>query len=200
MNTLNAVQRHYTVEDLAGRLAKALRDAGLGENRMEWSKLAPIDQFHARGLDATKELAEALDLTGGETFLDVGCGFGGPARFLAGHYGCHVTGIDLTPAYIDIAKILAERTGLEEYLMFVQGDALELPFPEESFDAAWMMHVGMNIEDKARLHAGIHRVLKPGGKLAVYDILRGSGEPMTYPLPWARTPQTSFPVTEAELI
>ena len=82
----------------------------------------------------------------------------------------------------------------------MQGDALDLPFPDESFDVAWMMHVGMNIEDKERLYTGIYRVLRPGGRLAVYDILSGSGEPLTYPLPWARTPETSFPVTEEKVV
>ena len=200
MSTLDAVQRHYTADDLSGRLDAALHAAGLGDGTVDWTRLAAIDQFHVGGLDATQDLAQALGLRGGDSFLDVGCGFGGPARFLAGRYGCRVTGIDLTPAYIEIARTLARRTGLEERLAFVQGDATDLPFPDGSFDAAWTMHVGMNVEDKDRLYSDIRRVLKPGGRLAVYDILQGDGGPLVYPLPWARMPETSFVATEDEIV
>ena len=199
MTALNLVQDHYTIGDLPGRFETALRDAGLAMEQIEWSRLAPLDQFHARGLEATKELAEGLGLTGGESVLDVGCGFGGPARFLAATYDCRVTGIDLTAAYIEVADLLAQRTGLSDRLTFLQGDALALPFPEANFDHAWTQHVAMNIADKETLYTGIHRVLKPGGRLAIYDVVIGNGEPLIYPVPWAREAKISFVATPGEM-
>lgn len=199
MSILNAVQEHYTDKGLTEFLTSALIDAGFGEGPIPWKRLSQIDQFHFRGLDATQELAEAMGVEGGEKFLDVGSGFGGPARFLAGQYGCLVTGIDLTPDYIEIAKTLARKTKLEEQLTFIQGDALHLPFPEDSFDFAWTMHVGMNISDKESLYREIHRVVKPGGKLGIYDILRTASESPIYPLPWAAHPETSFLATPEEM-
>ena len=195
MNPSDAVQRHYTVDSLRERVEAALQSAGFGEGAIEWSELAPIDQFHVRGLAATRELALALDLTGGESVLDVGCGLGGPARFLAAAYGCHVTGIDLTAAYTEVAAYLSERAGLADRVTFVQGDALRLPFPDASFDHAWTQHVAMNIADNAGLYQGIHRVLKSGGRLASYDVVRGDGDSLLYPVPWAREESISFLVT-----
>jgi SAM-dependent methyltransferase len=198
MTELNPVQEHYTVADLPGRIERALRAAGFGGGRIEWSALAPIDQFHVRGLAATEALAEGLGLTGGESVLDVGCGLGGPARYLAAAHGCHVTGIDLTPAYIEAAEMLGRRAGLADRLTFVQGDALDLPFLPDSFDAAWTQHVGMNIADKEGLYRGVHRVLRPGGRLAIYDVMAGDGRPVLYPVPWAREAGSSFLATPEE--
>ena len=96
MNELDLVKEHYVFEDLPGRIENALLQAGFGSGPIDWSKLALLDQFHVRGLAATKELAEGLSLAGGENVLDVGSGLGGPARYLAAVHGCHVTGIELT--------------------------------------------------------------------------------------------------------
>ena len=199
MNELNSVQKHYATEALKARFEQALQRAGLGTGLIEWPQLAAADQFHARGLQATKELAAALHPEENDSVLDVGCGFGGPARFLAATIGCHVTGIDLTPEYIEIAEMLTQRTGLTNRLTFVSGDGLELPFPDASFDHAWTQHVAMNIADKAKFYAGIYRVLKPGGRLAIYDFVKGGVEPVIYPMPWAREPAISFLATPEEM-
>lgn len=186
-----SVQEHYGQEDLRGRVAQALEYAGMGEGTLNPDQLAPLDQFHVGGLEATDELAEEMRLKPGDWLLDVGSGLGGPARHLAARYGCYVTGIDLSPAYVDLSRMLTERCDLSEGLSFVEGNALELPFPDESFDHAWTIHVAMNIADRDTLYAGIARVLKPGGLFAIYDVVLGSGNP-TYPLPWASTPEISF--------
>ena len=195
MTTPTSIQQHYSVANLAERFDTALQSAGFGTGALAWADMAPIDQFHVRGLAATQELAAGLGLTGGESVLDIGCGFGGPARFLAATLGCHVTGIDLTPAYVEIAERLSQRTGLADRLTFLQGDALALPFPDAHFDHAWTQHVAMNIADKPGLYQGIARVLKPGGRLAIYDVVAGNGEPLLYPVPWAREAALSFVVT-----
>ncbi|MBI5617913.1 MAG: methyltransferase domain-containing protein [Gammaproteobacteria bacterium] len=193
------VQSHYTVTDLGQRILDTLTRAGRDPSRITAEDLAPIDEFHIRGRAATLDLARAAQLDRAMTVLDVGSGLGGPARTLASEYGCRVTGIDLTDEYCRAARMLSELLGLGELLQFQQGDALDLPFPAASFDAVWTEHVAMNIADKARLYAEMFRVLKPGGTLAIYDILSGPTAPVHFPVPWARTPETSFLASPEEL-
>jgi SAM-dependent methyltransferase len=189
------VTKHYGTESLQARIDEALRGAGLGDGIIDWADLVPLDQFHVRGLGATRELAEALGIEAGQTVLDIGCGLGGPARFLAATHGCHVTGIDLSQPFIDAARMLTERTGLTGSVTFHQADALDLPFADASYDHAWTQHVAMNIPDRVRLYASIHRVLKPGGHLAIYDVVAGDGGPLTFPVPWAPVPEMNFLLT-----
>ena len=183
---------HYGGSGLAARLAQALAEAGLGRGPVPWAALAPLDQFHVRGLAATRELAVELRLPDGASVLDVGCGLGGPARCLAAQYGCRVTGIDLSAAFVEAARMLTGRTGLAGQVAFLQADALDLPFPDACFDAVWTQHVAMNIADRAGLYRSLRRVLKPGGALAVYDVVAGPGGPLIFPVPWARTADSSF--------
>lgn len=194
-----AIQTHYTREDLSEVILAALLKAGKDVNRLTPEDLAPIDQFHIRGRMATLELARAAGLDATHRVLDVGCGVGGTSRCLATEFGCHVTGIDLTDEYCRAAKALSARTGLSHLVEYRQGDATSLPFEDQSFDVVWTEHVAMNIPDKARLYREMHRVLKPGGTLAIYDILAGPTGPVLFPVPWARTPDTSFLVTPDEL-
>jgi SAM-dependent methyltransferase len=195
----NRVQEHYSSSDLVGRIAEALERAGLGTGILDWTDVASLDQFHVRGLAASEELAEGLQAHPGTTVLDVGCGLGGPARFLAATYGCQVTGIDLSQPFIDAARLLSKRTGLAKRTYFQQADALDLPFFDATFDCAWTQHVAMNIADRSALYASIHRVLKPGGRLAIYDVTAGENGPLTFPVPWSRTPETSFLLTPREM-
>ena len=121
-----------------------------------------------------------------------------PPRYLAATYGCRVTGIDLSQPFVDVAQMLTERAGLSSRVTFRRADALELPFAAASFDYAWMQHVAMNIADRDRLYGNIHRVLKPGGRLAIYDVVAGNGQPLLFPVPWARRPENSFLLTPDE--
>jgi SAM-dependent methyltransferase len=189
------VNEHYGAEPLVARIDEALRRAGKGDRSLGWADLVPLDQFHVRGLGATRELAESLGLGAGANVLDVGCGLGGPARFLAATYQCHVTGIDLSQPFIDAAQMLTERAGLSDMVTFRQGNALNLPFADESFDHAWTQHVAMNIADRAGFYSSIRRVLRPGGRLAIYDVVAGDGGTPIFPVPWARVPETSFLLT-----
>ncbi len=186
MSNSQAVRERYTLPGLAERVEAALQQAGFESGPIPWTELAQLDQFHVRGLSATKDLADALAPADGDNVLDLGLGLGGPARYLAATRGCRVTGIELTPTFVEIADLLSRRTGLAERARFVQGDVAELPFEPESFDHAWTEHVAMNISDKGRLYAGVHRVLKPGGRFAMYDPARGENEPVIYPVPWAK--------------
>jgi SAM-dependent methyltransferase len=195
MAASHGVRDHYGTTSLVQRIDEALHRAGLADGTVGWADLAPLDQFHVRGLGATRELAEALGIDAGASLLDVGCGLGGPARFLAAAYGCHVTGIDLSQPFIEAARTLTERCGLADRATFLQGDALDLPFTDASFDHAWTQHVAMNVADRVGFYRSIHRVLKPGGRLAIYDVALGDGGPPIYPVPWAREPGTSFLLT-----
>jgi len=190
---------HYSRDDLAAVILKALEAAGKDTSRLTVEDLAQVDEFHARGRPATAELASALGLTPGTRVLDVGCGIGGPSRYVAATFGCQVVGIDLTEEYCRVATLLADKVGLGDRVEFRQGNALAMPFEEASFDAAYTQHVAMNIEDKAALYAEVARVLKPGARFGIYDLLQGDGGDVLFPVPWARDASISFLVDPAEL-
>lgn len=189
------VTLHYDRHDLTERLKAALTAAGLDGKELTPADLAPLDQFHSRGLAATAEMATKLALTPDAAVLDLGAGLGGPSRYLAASSGAHVTGIDLSPSYVEAATFLASRAGLSETVTYRCADALALPFPDASFDVVWTQHVAMNIADRAGLYAECFRVLRPAGRLAIYDVVAGDGEALHYPVPWSRGPETSFLMT-----
>ncbi|MFN0306005.1 MAG: class I SAM-dependent methyltransferase [Burkholderiales bacterium] len=186
------VARHYGEAGIGERILAALAGEGVDIENLTTASLATIDQFHTRGLSATREQAEAVAPSPTMHVLDVGCGVGGPARFLAETYGCRVTGIDLTTEYVDVAQMLSSRCRLDHLTSFRQANALDLPFMEATFDLAWCQNVSMNIPDKYALYAEIHRVLKPGGKFAAVEIIAGERGDPVFPLPWAREPSISF--------
>jgi len=146
--------------------------------------LAPLDQFHSGGIEATRDLAELAKISAGEAVLDVGSGAGGPARLLAAERGARVTGIDLTADYVELARVLSAKAKIAAE--FRQANALELPFADAGFDVVWTQHAAMNIADRPRLYGEIRRVLKPGGRLALHDIFIGPKPgPLHLPVPWA---------------
>ncbi len=186
------VAAHYRHGALEAALLAAVAASGSDPERLRPGDLGAADEFHIGGPAATATLTEGLGITAAMRLLDLGSGIGGPARQLAVRYGCHVTGIELADEYVEVATSLTARMGLADRVSFRQGSALTLPFADASFDGATLLHVGMNIADKAALCAGVHRVLRPGGFFAIYDVMRvGPGE-LSFPMPWASTPQTSF--------
>ena len=191
-NAEHTVARHYGNSLIEENILNSLRTAGKDLERLTSDDLAPVDEFHIGGREATVEIAEAMDLAPAMHLLDVGCGIGGPARFLAEHYRAHVTGIDLTPEFVSAAESLTKRLNLDKLVQFRCGSALQLPFDDGSFDGAYLFHVGMNISDKARLFSEVRRVVKAGGVFGLYEVMRtGDGE-LAYPVPWAMEPETSF--------
>lgn len=188
----DSVEAHYSHLDLEHAIMTALKEAGLNLEHLKAEDLAPIDQFHVGGRKATLELARQLGLNESMQVLDVGSGLGGASRYLAGEFGCRVTGIDLSKEYCRVATILAGHLGLDSLVSFQHGNALDMPFEDGSFDVIWTQHASMNISDKNRLYAEMWRALKPGGMLAVYDVLAGSGGPVHFPVPWACEPSISY--------
>jgi len=193
-DVLDGVREHYRATGLTARLKTALAPLGPEEQRLTPQQLAALDQFHTRGLLATAELAKLAGVAAGMSVLDVGSGVGGPARFLAATSGCNVTGVDISEPFVEAARYLTDRTGQGGQVSFQSGSALELPFADGRFDVVLLQHVAMNIADRAALYREIHRVLKPGGRFATYDVVMKGGDPH-YPVPWARTPATSFLLT-----
>src|SRR5213594_2219429 len=161
---------HYSPGNLLARLNAALIDDGIDPEHPTMEALAPYDQFHGRGLEATLEIAELVEAGSADHILDIGSGIGGPARYFASRFGCRVTGIDLTPEFCDVARHLTRAVGLDDKVAFEQGDALKMPFADASFDGAYSMNVAMNIADKAGFYREIHRALKSGGWLVLSEI------------------------------
>jgi ubiquinone/menaquinone biosynthesis C-methylase UbiE len=192
MDIERQVASQYTRGGLEGAILDALTKSGKDPDKLANTDLSSIDEFHLGWYAETDELARELGFSRDSHVLDVGSGIGGPARHLAVALGCRVTGIDLTEEFVQVAVALTRRCGLADRVSFRQGSALTLPFEGGTFDGALLMHVGMNIADKATLFSEVRRVLKPGGRFGVYDIMQiGEGE-LPYPMPWAMTQATSF--------
>ena len=191
---------YYDGPELLEGLLDALRDAGLDPDHLSVDDLAPLDEFHALGHPATIALASLADVRAGERVLDVGAGLAGPARFLASRYGVEVTALDATPRFCRIAEALTRATGLAGRVRVVEGDALDLPFDDESFELAWTQAVGQNVEDKARFIAELARVVTPDGRIALFELVAGPGGPLEFPVPWADRPGQSWIVNSADLL
>ncbi|MGH7267659.1 MAG: class I SAM-dependent methyltransferase [Candidatus Rokuibacteriota bacterium] len=187
-----ALNQHYGRLGLGDAILAGLVASGHDPDALTPDALAPVDQFHIRGKDATLELAGLAGLSAGTRVLDVGGGLGGAARTLAAELGCRVTVLDLTEEYCRVGEDLTRRAGLAERVSFRHGNALALPFPDASFDAAWTQHSSMNVPEKPRLYAEIARAVRPGGRVAIHEIMAGASAPVHFPVPWAREPATSF--------
>jgi SAM-dependent methyltransferase len=128
--------------------------------------------------------------------LDIGCGPGGASRVLAGEMGATVTGVDLAPGLIELAKRLSDLSSIR--VDFRVANALELPFSDTSFDVVWTQHAAPNIKDKPRLYAEMRRVLRSGGRMAMHDVMQGPNPgPMHMPLPEADS-EDEMHLSEAE--
>lgn len=189
------IDRHYGAEDVWHRIEAALVRAGRDPDRLEREHLTGFDEFHGGGIASTRDLAQFAALTRGMRVLDVGCGIGGPARTLAAEFGCRVTGVDLTVAFVRAATELTRRVGMADACRFVQGSAVALPFEPQCFDAVWSQNMMMNVEDKAAFFAEVFRVLEPGGTFAFEAVVAGNGEPVVLPAFWAARPEHNFLVT-----
>jgi SAM-dependent methyltransferase len=193
-----SVSGHYGWSGLMATIEEEIRRHGIEPQEVTVGQLAPVDNYHWLRLAGTLALADAAALTGTERVLDVGGGIGGPARQLASRLGCQVTVLDVTPEYCAVGDQLTAWTGLTELVTFVEGSALAMPFPDGSFDVIWTQHATMNIPDKPRLYSEIARVVQPGGRLAMFDVLAGPRQPIHFPVPWASNESFSFLLSPEE--
>ena len=191
------VAEHYTRSSLERAILQALAASGKDLDHLVPADLAAVDEFHAGGREATVDFAEQMAPARGSRLLDIGSGIGGPSRYFAQTYQCHVTGIDLTEEYVQVATALAQRVGLDGMVSYERASANALPFGVATFDGAYMMHVGMNIPDKASVFASVGRVLRPGASLGVYDVMRERDGDLRFPQPWASSASLSFVETAA---
>ena len=184
------VARHYGSYEVLERIRAGLAEMNFSGDRVPLEALKPVDEFHIGGAEATEALLGKLDIGKDTRVLDIGSGIGGPARSVALRYGCQVTGIDLTPSFVETARALTSMTAVEN-VRFEVGSATAMPFPDASFDLALLLHVGMNIPDKQALFREARRVLRGGGTFAIYEVMRLGDGKLAYPAPWAETESLS---------
>ncbi|WP_082977078.1 class I SAM-dependent methyltransferase [Mycobacterium sp. 852002-50816_SCH5313054-b] len=195
----NTIQDQYSTGLSRNNIERALRSAGKDLDRLAPADLSLLEDFHTMGRIATAQLVDLAQITGESAVLDAGSGVGGTARYIADRYGCGVTAVDLTDEYCETNRWLNRLVGLDGLISVQRADVTELPFADATFDVAISQHVQMNIADKARLYAETRRVLKDGGRLALWDITIGDQVELDFPLPWADHPGNSHLATPDEL-
>jgi SAM-dependent methyltransferase len=191
------IHSYYSPNDLYNSIISGLDNIGKELSSLTIDDLQPVDEFHIRGDTATKELIKLSGFTPDMHIIDVGCGVGGSARRLSHETGCRVTGIDLSDEYIDAAERLTQLLAMQERVQFHAASALELPFEDNTFDGAWSIQMGMNIEDKLSWLREIYRVIKPCGRAVMYEVCGSKNSPVHFPVPWAQNSSMSFLVPPA---
>ncbi len=191
MPNTDMVATQYSHGALLRAILDGVHQLGKSPDTVSVEDLGPVDEFHIGGRVATQAFLDQLDIAADDHVLDIGCGLGGASRFAAQQYGCRVTGIDITDEYVKTGEVLCSWVGLNNRITLEHGDATATPYLDGAFDKAYMMHVGMNIANKKALASELHRILRPGGRLGIYDVMRvGSGD-LNFPVPWATTPEES---------
>jgi SAM-dependent methyltransferase len=196
---VTTVEQHYERGDPRAKVEAALDRIAPDGRTLGLDELAGFDHFHTGGAYATERMADLLQPSPTDTVLDAGAGLGGPARYLAERFGCRVVGIDLTPVFVEVGRLLSDRTGLDALVDLRVGDVTAIDLPDSGIDHAWSQHVAMNIADRPALYAELRRVLKPGGRLALFDVVDGGGGELLLPVPWATEPHQSHLVTRDDM-
>ncbi|HKZ04212.1 MAG TPA: methyltransferase domain-containing protein [Methylomirabilota bacterium] len=198
MTDAKAIAAHWGRGDVYALIESALKRAGKPLDALTVEDLAPVDHFHARGFPATIELADRLTVAPGQRLVDIGCGLGGPARYMAKRFRCHVSGVDITAPFIDAAAKLTALLRMQDQVTLELGDGQRLPYAPASFDGAYTQHVTMNVADRPAFFAEAYRVLKPGGFFALTEHGLGPKGSPHYPLPWSTDGGGAYLVTPAE--
>jgi 27-O-demethylrifamycin SV methyltransferase len=134
----------------------------------------------------TERMAAAAGLEPGLKVLDVGCGIGGPALTVAQRWGCRVTGITISEVGVELGRRRAGEAGLGDRVTFQYADAMNNGLPDGSFDRAWVMESSHLMNDKAALFAECARVLRPGGRMALCDIIAHAELPIAEVMKFGR--------------
>jgi SAM-dependent methyltransferase len=200
MTDASSISEHWATGDVYARILEAMTAAAISPDTLTVEQLAPVDHFHARGLPATVELADALPIRSGDHILDIGCGLGGPARYFAKRFGCRVSGIDITGPFVEAANKLTALLRMETEVEVRLGDGQRLPYGNETFDGGCTQHVTMNVADRASFFGEAFRVLKPGAYFALTEHGLGPTGNPHYPVPWSDDGRGSYLVTPAETV
>ena len=186
------LENFWTRGDIHTRIHKAMSEAGLNDKKLEIEDLFPIDQYHARGIAATIDLGKRMPISEKQKIIDIGCGLGGPARYFAKQFKCFITGIDITPSFIEIGNKFNNLTSMSKQVSLQIGNGETLDFEDETFDGGYSQHVTMNIKNRKEFFLEAFRVLKKGTFFAFSEHGLGpKGNPI-FPLPWADTSEMSF--------
>ncbi len=194
----HAISEHWGTGDVFARILQAMEAAGIAPEMATMEQLAPVDHFHARGFPATIELGDRLPIESGHHLVDIGCGIGGPARYLAERFGCRVSGIDITAPFVEAANKLTALLKMDDQVAVELGDGHYLPFQDGIFDGGYTQHVTMNVEDRAQFFSEAFRVLKPGAYFALTEHGLGPNGDPHYPLPWSEDGRGAFLCTPSE--
>ena len=198
MTSAQAISGHWAKGDVYGRIVAALQKMGKPLEGLTVDDLAPVDHFHARGLAATIELADRLPIKAGQQLLDIGCGLGGPARYLAQRFQCNVSGLDITAPFVEAGNRLTALLKMERQVKIELGDGQHLPYPDAAFDGAYTQHVTMNVADRGRFFAGAYRVLRPGAFFALTEHGLGPQGSPHHPVPWSEDGSGAYLITPSE--
>lgn len=198
MSDAKSIADHWGKGDIFALITAALTKQGKRLDGLTVEDLAPVDHYHARGFPATVELADRLPIRPGQHLVDIGCGLGGPARYIAKRFQCVVSGVDITPAFVEAGNKLSALVGIQTQVKIELGDGQRLPYAAASFDGGFTQHVTMNVPDRPKFYAEAFRVLKPGAFFALSEQCLGpTGQPH-YPLPWSADGSGAYLVTPAE--
>lgn len=192
MNGDISIANHYAHGNLLAAIKKAIAKQKLSLDNITIEQLSLVDEFHVGGRVATEHLLAQLNFAQGSKLLDVGCGLGGAARYVATQCKSYVSGIDITAEYIDTGNTLNQWVNLGGHVSLTQGSALAMPYKDNSFDGGYMLHVGMNISKKLALFKDLYRVLRKGATFGLYDIMRIETGELKYPVPWASNSELSY--------
>lgn len=198
MNDAKAIADHWDRGDIYARIISALQQMSKPLDRLTIEDLAPVDHFHARGFPATVELADQLPVQAGQRVVDIGCGLGGPARYIARRFGCTVSGLDITPSFVEAANRITALLRMEGQVRIELGDGQRLPYADAVFDCGYSQHVTMNVSDRARFFGEAFRVLKPGACFALTEHALGPTGAPHHPVPWSVDGSGSWLVTADE--
>ena len=200
MTGQQSISDHWGKGDVYSRILEAMELAGLDPKSVTVEQLAPVDHFHARGFPATVELADALPISEGDRLVDIGCGIGGPARYLAKRFHCHVDGIDITAPFVDAANKLSALVGMDGEVDCRYGDGQKLPYGDETFDGGYTQHVTMNVPDRNVFFAEAFRVLKPGAFFALTEHGLGEVGDPHHPVPWSEDGSGEYLMRPADTV
>lgn len=200
MAEVQAISDHWGKGDVFGRILEAMERAGIDPETVTIEELTPVDHFPARGFPATVELADALPIKQGDRLVDIGCGIGGPARYLAKRFRCHVDGLDITAPFVEAGNKLSELVGMEGMVVFRHGDGQKLPYSSETFDGGYTQHVTMNVPNRDLFFGEAFRVLKPGAFFALTEHGLGDVSEPHHAVPWSEDGYGAYLMRPADTV